>query len=179
MILPSSRSRTPGSALIMSIVLMLLVGIMAGSLFMVQFHRTKLKIDYINKIEAYYGAEGALNLAAERVWDGYLESNGGLAGSLGTLQSYLSCNSVVSIPKDKWVSVPLDEISLGPQTTATVQVYRTDGDDYTELRFRSSATIMAHTETLDSAFMVPGGHYKGFDFAMFSDNITCTLCHAR
>jgi hypothetical protein len=179
MFLPPSRSRTPGSALIMSIVLMLLVGIMAGSLFMVQFHRTRLKIDYINKIEAYYGAEGALNLAAERVWDGYLEANGGAPGNLDSLQTYLNANSVVTIPRDKWVTVPLDQIALGPLTDATVQAYRTDGTDYTELRFRSSATIMGHTETIDAAFMVPGGHYRGFDFALFANNITCTLCHAR
>src|SRR5262245_53451672 len=76
------RPHERGGALLMSVVLAALVGAMAGSMVMVHLHGNRLKLDYIQKIEASLGAGGAANYAVESIWNGFVTSNNNEAGSL-------------------------------------------------------------------------------------------------
>jgi cytoskeletal protein CcmA (bactofilin family) len=174
----TSGVRERGGALVMAVILMLLVGAMAGSMVVVQFHRDRLKLDYVNKMEAYYGAEGAANYGVESVWTAFTATNGGKAGSLSELRAYLDGSCSPKIQAGTWVSVPVTGLQLGTGVTATVKVLRTDASAYTDLRFQASASILGHTETVETAFRAQGDIFKGFDFGLLSNNISCVFCHA-
>src|SRR6266540_3109845 len=168
-----------GGALIITLVLVMMVGAMAGSLFFVQLHRSRLKQDYVDRIEAFYGAEGSLNYAVESVWSGYLKNNNNVAGNLSNFRSYLDVTSKPAIKAGNWAALPLLGMQLGSTAIPVVQLLRTDGSNYTELRFRSSVTVKNHTETVETAYRSQGEIYKGFGFALLSNNISCVFCHAN
>ncbi len=172
-------SRNHGGALILTVILLLFMGVMAGSLFTVQLQRDRLKEDYANKIEAYYGSEGATDYAMELIWDGFLKAGGGKAGSLTAFQGYLDSSSTLTIPKDQWTPVPLTSFHLAPGAVSDVSVLRTAGGSTTDLRFRSSVTVLDHTETLETVFRAEGTPFKGFEFGLLSNNISCIFCHAK
>jgi len=174
----SSGTSKRGSVLLLSLVLMLFVGALAGSLVVVQLKRSRLKLDFTNKIEAYYGAEGAVEYAMERIWDGFVQSEGGAPGSLTDFRDYLASGSTPPVPAGAWVSTPLTGLQLSPGATAAVDVLRTDGAHYTEMRFRGSVTILGHTENVESAYRAQGEPFEGFKFALLSNNVSCTFCHA-
>jgi hypothetical protein len=178
---PQQRYRSPerGSVLILSIFILLFIGFLAGSLVLVEFKRDQLKNDYASKVEAYYGAEGGVAYAAELIENAFLEARGGTPGSLTDFRTFLDSNSTFTLPDGKWRPVPLNSFLLSGAAEDSVQVLRSDAPNHTELRFRSSATVLGHTETIESVYRAEGKPFTGFDFAMLSNNISCIFCHAQ
>ncbi|MBI4586197.1 MAG: polymer-forming cytoskeletal protein [Planctomycetes bacterium] len=177
--LHDATGRRHGGALVLSLLLLLMVGIMSGTLLLIQLRRGRVKLDYMNKIAAYYGAEGALNYAVEQVWDGFLQANGGSPASLTNFRQYLDSNSVLDIKPDSWVAVPSNSLQLTGGAAASVSVLRTDEPTRTELRFRSSVTVLSHTETLESVYRIEGEPFEGFEFGLLSNNVSCIFCHTK
>src|SRR6185503_6963912 len=175
---PVSRNNR-GGILIATLLLMLFLGSLAGTLLMVQLHRDRLKNEYSNKISALYNAEGAVNYSVELLWNAYLAAGSGKPGKLGGFQAFLNNNAVVQLTPRHWVRMPLDRLKVSPGATATAEVYRIDYEDRTDLRFRSSVTVNGYTETVESTFRTEGHTFSGFNFALFSNNISCTFCHAK
>src|SRR5258708_4124512 len=69
--------RERGGALLITILLMLLLGGLAGTLLTVQLHRDRLKREDSHKISSVYNADGALSYGVELIWNGYLVDAGG------------------------------------------------------------------------------------------------------
>ncbi|MBI4582583.1 MAG: hypothetical protein HY717_00925 [Planctomycetes bacterium] len=173
-------SRNRGAALILSVLLLVFVGGLAGTLLIVQFHRNRLKSDYIGRIGAFYGAEGAANYAAELIWNGFLQAHGGQPGKFLELRAYLDDNAIASVPPGVWTAVPLAALDLGrSDATAAVDVLRTDGTGFTDLRYRAVVAIGNQVEVVESSFRAEGGIFNGFQFAIYSNNVSCTFCHAH
>ena len=82
------QARERGGVLIMTIVLVLLVGAMAGSMVAIHLHRDRLKGDYASKIETYYGADSAANYAVENLWSSFLASEAGQRPSILSVKSW-------------------------------------------------------------------------------------------
>ncbi|MBI4586196.1 MAG: hypothetical protein HY717_19470 [Planctomycetes bacterium] len=171
--------RKRGSALVLSIILVLMLGIMSGTLLLIELQRGRLKFDYTNKVASYYGAEGALNYAVERIWEGFLQAKGGSPASLTNFRLYLDSNSVLDIKPGIWIGVPLNSLQLTDGAAASVIVLRTDGSNHTELRFQSSVTVFGHTENLESVYRAEGEPFEGFEFGLLSNNVSCIFCHTK
>src|SRR5688572_4651037 len=127
-----------GGVLIATVLLMLFLGSLTGTLLAVQMHRDRLKNQYSNKIVSLYTAEGGINYGVELIWAGYLGVGGGKPGKLADFRAYLNKNTILSIPEKTWVSVPLGTLKLASGLSDVVDVYRTDAETYTDLRFRSA-----------------------------------------
>src|SRR6266540_3791719 len=173
------RSGDRGGILIPTLLMVLLLGGLSASLLTVQFHRDRLKAELANKINALYNAEGGVNYAVELYSHGFVQAGGGKRGNLTEFRYFLTDNNIADLPPQTWVTVPLAGFKPSSGAKSTIQAYRTDTADYTDLRFKSTVEIAGHSETVESTFRGEGKTFNGFKFALFTNNISCSFCHTE
>ncbi len=146
--------------------------------------------------------ESVATLAMERLWSGYLDSQGGSAGSIVSFRNYLTALGIPNTPVDdlpkagEGVNVlPLLAMSVAKDgkevfqavNVDTVSVVRNDVGDSTQVYLTISATTSRGegmvNPTLDRAlqqvYTVEPADFEGFDYAVLANNINCVFCHTK
>ncbi len=145
--------------------------------------------------------ESVAMLATEDLWSGYLDEQGGAAGTIGSFRTYLD---TLGIP-DSGVGGP-PEPDDGTDLTALVdlpnkngrivfndvnvdamQIVRRDELDSTQLYLTVSASTNRGAglvnpvlnRAVQQVYTVEPEEFAGFDFAVLANNVNCIFCHTN
>ena len=139
----------------------------------------------VSKVQAEEAAKAGIDLALDQYWSTF----GG--GNVEAYQDHLN----VFIPEPSEYGEESDEISLvngseavsktnpiildnGARITA-LTVTRTDSALGSELVFRSTGSTQDGDRSVVQSVRIGGDQFRGFDFAILANNITCIVCHAE
>ncbi len=145
--------------------------------------------------------ESVAALATEVLWSGYLNTQGGAAGSIDSFRFYLTGlgieDSGVGGAPDPKDGVSLLNLSKLPKKDGkfefndvvvdTVQVVRRDVGDSTQLYLTVSAQTNRGgglvnpvlNRAVQLVYTVEPEEFAGFEFAMLANNINCIFCHTN
>ncbi len=142
-------------------------------------------------------ATSAAQLVAQEVWNRYVHANGGAATDLSSFREFLDAgSSVAAVPKGDGdaFGVATDVKSViagdaGEGASKFGQLYlvaatarRRDTDVETDLEVSVTMATgdvpSAERTSVRQAFTIGGAEFKGFDYALLTNNVNCIMCHA-
>jgi len=150
--------------------------------------------------------ESAAMLAAEKLWTGYLQTQGGEADDIISFRNYLTAQGIVdmaddieSLPPDpdEVAGVDLLELSDLPEVAGAaefnevnidaIQVVRVDVTDSTQLYLTVSASTKRGegmvnpvlNRAVQQVYTVEPDAFSGFDYGILANNVNCIFCHTQ
>lgn len=173
-----------GGAMVVVMALLLMTTLAALSMFSISDDDISIATNTQNSTRAFYAAEAGLAIARAQLWSDYIDWASTkpykTGGEVGTRQTYIafieekgltdsaSVNIVSSMPlgNDHYVdSVRVDRLDLGGSTVLTVTSTGRASDN-------------SH-HVIQTVWQIQGEAFKGFEFAILSNNVNCIMCHAR
>ncbi len=146
-------------------------------------------------------ATSAASLVAGSIWNSFMATSGGKAGTLSAFRTYLdSSNNALGMPLRDATSttadVSIDGLSvsglprdsknttrLGGIAVTNASLVRRDASAETNLEItvtaRSGDLASTSARTVRQTFTVGGGLFAGLGYALLSNNVNCIMCHAR
>lgn len=196
------QSREAGVALISALVVILSTAVLAMSFLSVSTDDSRQlnQRSDLNRLDR--AAESVVALAADRLWGGFLATQGGQDSSLPAFQQYLSQLGIEPVPPGEDPAAAAGtEISglmhFGRNGQGTpsidgaeidaVSVVRHDQSTLTELFItgsvmgRSGKTQGQSTppRSVQQVFVTEDGDWEGTDYALLANNVNCIMCHAQ
>ncbi len=166
------------NALLICIMTVVMVAAMASTYLMSSLARTNNTNAKNENVVSYYAAEAGIEMGIVAAWDDYLTENAGTAGSPTEYRAYLDSIGLT----DGLTLQILNDQAYQQATIDSVTIRRTDsaGGETTQLGIRATGSFGRRgAKTLLQTLSIEGGLFKGFDFALLSNNINCIMCHAQ
>jgi len=201
----NDRCRKRGSALVMALVLLVST---AGVVYL-GVSTSVASVDHSTRIvessRLQSAATVAADLVATRIWDEFVQAEGGSAGDLNEFRGRLALRAFPPLdpknPDGYAGSLAVDGAvvdgrpalgaavakdgtpNLGGLAVSQLTIQRRDRADRTELEIlasvRTGDAAGAAERTVRRVVSVSSAPYSGFKFALLSNNVNCIMCHAR
>ncbi len=172
-----------GSALIVSISVLLMASIVAMQMFAVSSDDMNISFNNQDATRALYSAESGVALAHSQLWNDYLNwtstSPPKTAGQAGNKSTYEKFLTTLNLPDSGKILLASAMDLSAHDRIDSVYVERRDENGGINLLVTSVGGSNEHgQQVIKSMLRVQGGAFKGFEFAVLANNINCIMCHA-
>ncbi len=195
----AAANRRRGSALISALILLSMLTMLGLSMLSSGVSGTRAVVSQADEHRLTSSVESVAALAAQNVWAGYLQSQGGAAGSIDSVRTYLdglnlthtagSGAPAVGQGADWLARVNLPGANgareFGDVTVDGVRVLRRDEGESTRLYVTVQATTKRGqglvndplSRSVQIVYSIEPRPFEGFDYGVLANNVSCVFCH--
>lgn len=195
-----ARKRKRGSAMISALILLSALTMFGLSMLSASVGGSKVVTTQSDDHRLTSAVESVGALAAQDVWAGYVRAQGGAAGNIESLRTYLdsigldpdtNAGAPAAGAGSEWLtrlSIPTDAAGASVFDGVTidgVRVLRRDETDATRLYVTVQATTRrgqglatpAFARSVQLVYTVEPAPFEGFDYGILANNVNCVFCH--
>ncbi|RME30796.1 MAG: hypothetical protein D6800_01470, partial [Candidatus Zixiibacteriota bacterium] len=171
-----------GSALLVALMLMVLLSVIGVQMHNDASDELTVAGNSWDATSAFYAAEAGQAIAQSLLWKDYINFSSvspfKQAGKVGNRQTYQYFLDNMGIYDGQETELAANmEIGYGQRINSVV-VRRSDVGALTELVVTSTGTGPDNSaQRISAVYQAEGEAFKGFDFAVLSNNINCIFCH--
>lgn len=195
----AARERRRGSALISALILLSMLTMLGLSMLSSGLSGTRAVTAQADEHRLSSSVESVAALTAQNVWSGYLQAQGGAAGSIESVRDYLDGIGLVDAPGAAAPSGGegrdwLPRLNLpgnggarefADVTVDGVRVLRRDDGETTRLFVTVQATTKRGEglvgdplqRAVQIVYSIEPRPFEGFDYGVLANNVSCVFCH--
>lgn len=193
-----ARGRERGAALIPTMMVVSMLAMLGLSMLSAGLSGSRVVSGQTDEFKLASAVESVGALTADHLWSGYLRSQGGAAGTIGTFRTYLASIGIQDSGAnaahgaldgtDMLATIPLsgpDGSELAHVDVGGLRVVRQDQGDATLLYVTVSATTQRGkglveqplARAIQLVYTIKPAPFEGFDYGILTMNVNCVFCH--